>query len=111
MQTHDHRDIGTQQDLFFFHKYSPVSCIFLPDGTIILNNLQRLMREEYKKRGFLEVSTPQIFNAELWETSGHLGKYADNMFKISNCSDDMCCIKPMNCPTHCLIFKHQKRSY
>uniref|UniRef100_A0A6C0C8P6 threonine--tRNA ligase n=1 Tax=viral metagenome TaxID=1070528 RepID=A0A6C0C8P6_9ZZZZ len=111
MQSIDHRDIGTQQELFFFHKYSPGSCIFLPDGTIILNNLQRLMREEYKKRGFLEVSTPQMFNAKLWETSGHLGKYEENMFKISNCSDDMCCMKPMNCPTHCLIFKHQKRSY
>lgn len=52
-----------------------------------------------------------MFNTKLCDISGHLGKYEENMFKISNCSGEQCCMKPMNCPTHCLIFKNQVRSY
>lgn len=104
----DHRKIGAELELFFFSRYSPGSCFFLPDGTIIYNTLVDFMREEYGKRGFKEVITPNIFCTELWEESGHLQNYKENMFMIDG--DDLA-LKPMNCPGHCVMFKHQDHSF
>jgi threonyl-tRNA synthetase len=72
----DHRKIGVEQDLFFFHQLSPGSCFFLPRGAHIYRQLMELMRAQYIKRGFNEVITPNIFNKELWLTSGHWQHYA-----------------------------------
>ena len=66
----DHRKIGTEQELWIFNPLSAGSCFWLPRGTIIYNRLQTFIREEYRKRGFKEVVTPNIFNSELWKTSG-----------------------------------------
>ena len=112
----DHREIGIQQELFFFSEYSPGSAFFLPKGMIIYNKLIDLIKQEYVKRDFTEVSTPVIFKKELWEISGHWEKYKKNMFKIcdeNNGTDgkDMFCNKPMNCPAHCLMYKFKARSY
>lgn len=104
----DHRKIGTELDLFFFSKYSPGSCFFLPNGTSMYNTLIEFLREEYKKRGFREVITPNIFCTKLWEESGHLQNYKENMFIIEG--DDFA-LKPMNCPGHCVMFKHQDHSF
>lgn len=103
----DHRKIGQEMDLFFFHVYSPGSAFFLPDGAIIYNNLVNFIRDEYKKRGFNEVITPNLFDLELWKESGHLENYKENMFLI----EDKMGLKPMNCPGHCLMFRHMERTY
>ncbi len=72
----DHRRIGMQQELFFFHELSPGSCFFLPKGAHIYNTLIAMIREQYVQRGFTEVVTPNMFNSKLWETSGHWQHYA-----------------------------------
>jgi threonyl-tRNA synthetase len=66
----DHRKIGLDQELFFFNQLSPGSGFFLPHGMIIYNKLQAYIREEYWKRGYQEVQTPNMFNSALWKTSG-----------------------------------------
>jgi threonyl-tRNA synthetase len=76
----DHRKLGLQQELFFFHELSPGSCFFLPHGARIYNKLQAFIRGEYKKRGYEEVVSPNMFNMQLWETSGHAANYKENMF-------------------------------
>jgi len=106
----DHRKIGLMQDLFFFDELSPGSCFFLPKGAYIYNKLMSLLRKEYKKRGFSEVMTPNIFKKDLWEQSGHWEKYEKNMFKFE-CEKEIYALKPMNCPAHSLMFKHKIRSY
>ena len=106
----DHRKIGTDQELFFFHQLSPGSCFFLPHGARIYNTLIELMRSEYRKRGFQEVITPNVFNTELWAVSGHLANYKENMF-IFQCEKEDFGMKPMNCPGHCVMFGSRPRSY
>ncbi|KAK2163864.1 hypothetical protein LSH36_73g06019 [Paralvinella palmiformis] len=106
----DHRKIGRDQELFFFHELSPGSCFFLPRGAIIYNRLMDLVKEEYRKRGFSEVFSPNIYNSKLWETSGHWQHYADNMFSF-DVEKDTFALKPMNCPGHCLMFDHRPRSW
>lgn len=98
----DHRKIGEDQQLFFFDKLSPGSCFFLPHGTRIYNGLMEIIRDQYRKRGFEEVITPNVFNLDLWATSGHLDNYKDNMF-IFECEKQEFGLKPMNCPGHCLM--------
>ncbi|KAL7274332.1 threonyl-tRNA synthetase [Rhizina undulata] len=106
----DHRKIGKEQELFFFHEMSPGSCFFLPHGTRIYNTLVEYLRSEYWKRGYEEVVTPNMYNAKLWETSGHWQNYKENMFTFE-VEKDKFGLKPMNCPGHCLLFGHRERSY
>ena len=106
----DHRKIGVQQDLFFFHELSPGSCFFQPKGAHIYNKLLTFLKEEYWKRGFQEVISPNIYNAKLWMTSGHWDHYSENMFKI-NIEKEAFGLKPMNCPGHCIMFDQTTRSY
>ncbi|XP_064607541.1 threonine--tRNA ligase 1, cytoplasmic-like isoform X2 [Liolophura sinensis] len=106
----DHRKIGREQELFFFHELSPGSCFFLPKGAHIYNTLVALMRNEYWKRGFKEVVSPNIYNSKLWETSGHWQHYSDNMFSFE-VEKEIYALKPMNCPGHCLMFDHRPRSW
>ncbi len=106
----DHRKIGQQLQLFQSHEWSPGSPFLLPKGTIIYNELQKLIREEYWKRGYDEVITPQLFNKALWELSGHWAHYRENMFTLEVDEEEFS-LKPMNCPAHVLIFKSRTRSY
>merc|ERR1711997_635762 len=106
----DHRKLGREQDLFFFHELSPGSCFFQPKGAHIYNKLVAFIREEYWKRGFQEVISPNIYNAKLWQTSGHWGHYSENMFKI-DVEKETFGLKPMNCPGHALLFDHRIRSW
>lgn len=106
----DHRKLGREQELFFFHELSPGSCFFQPKGAHIYNKLVELMREEYRKRGFQEVVSPNIYNSKLWKTSGHWAHYAENMFSFE-VEKEQYALKPMNCPGHCLIFDHRPRSW
>lgn len=106
----DHRYIGKQQELMYFHDVSPGSCFFLPHGCRIYNKLVDFMRKQYWKRGFDEVISPNIFNAKLWMVSGHWAHYKDNMF-VTQCEKEDFGLKPMNCPGHCVMFSCRPRSY
>uniref|UniRef100_A0A672SD22 threonine--tRNA ligase n=1 Tax=Sinocyclocheilus grahami TaxID=75366 RepID=A0A672SD22_SINGR len=106
----DHRKLGREQDLFFFHDLSPGSCFFLPKGAYIYNTLIEFFRSEYRKRGFQEVVTPNIYNSKLWQTSGHWQHYSENMFSFE-VEKEIFALKPMNCPGHCLMFDHRPRSW
>ncbi|KAM8957751.1 threonine--tRNA ligase 2, cytoplasmic [Lycaon pictus] len=106
----DHRKVGKEQELFFFHDLSPGSCFFLPRGAFIYNTLMDFIREEYHQRNFTEVLSPNMFNSKLWETSGHWQHYSENMFTF-DIEKDTFALKPMNCPGHCLMFAHRPRSW
>ena len=79
----DHRKIGKDQELFFFHELSPGSCFWLPHGTRIYNALVDLIKSEYRKRGFSEVISPNMYNSKLWKTSQHWQHYKDDMFVLN----------------------------
>lgn len=106
----DHRKIGREQELYFFHELSPGSCFFQPRGAHIYNTLVSFIREQYRLRGFQEVVTPNIFNTKLWQTSGHWAHYAENMFAF-DVEKETFALKPMNCPGHCMIFDTRPRSW
>jgi threonyl-tRNA synthetase len=106
----DHRLVGGKQELFFFHQLSPGSCFWLPHGARIYNTLINFIKKQYWTRGYEEVITPNIYNLQLWEISGHAQHYKDDMF-IFEVEDQEWGMKPMNCPAHCLMFKHRLRSY
>lgn len=106
----DHRRLGTQQQLFFFHPLSPGSAFFLPHGTRLYNKLVEFIRGEYRKRGYDEVVSPNMYNVQLWKQSGHYQNYRENMFSFDVEGQEFA-LKPMNCPGHCLLFNYRKRSY
>ena len=131
----DHRKLGKELELFMFHEYAPAMPFFLPRGASVYHRLVEYIRTLYVEYGYEEVITPQIFDKRLFETSGHLTNYRENMFFAT--TDDKVesieapkpeqdqasylasvhekvehtCSKPMNCPSHCLIFGHRRRSY
>ncbi|KAL6869026.1 threonyl-tRNA synthetase [Amphichorda felina] len=106
----NHRKIGQDQKLFFFDEMSPGSTFWLPHGTRIYNTLMNLMQEQYRKRGFQEVMSPNMYKSDLWKTSGHWGHYAENMFTFE-VEKETFGLKPMNCPGHCKIFAHSDITY
>ncbi|KAL3419217.1 threonyl-tRNA synthetase [Phlyctema vagabunda] len=106
----DHRKVGQDQELFFFHELSPGSAMWLPHGTRIFNNVVTLIKDEYWKRGYQEVVSPNMYNSKLWKQSGHWDHYQDNMFTF-NVEKEQFALKPMNCPGHCLMFGNRIRSY
>lgn len=106
----DHRKIGKQQELFMFHELSPGSAFFLPMGMRIYNTLVEYIRAEYHKRGYSEVGSPNMYNSQLWKTSGHWQNYAEDMFRVQVDKEEYA-IKPMNCPGHALLFDMRERSY
>jgi threonyl-tRNA synthetase len=106
----DHRKIGRELELFNFHEWSPGSPFILPKGAIIYNELVSYVREQYVKRGYKEVITPQLFNKALWEQSGHWQYYQENMF-ILDVDGTQFAMKPMNCPSHMLLYNMSAHSY
>ncbi|CAJ0574882.1 unnamed protein product, partial [Mesorhabditis spiculigera] len=106
----DHRKLGVAQDLFFFHPMSPGSAFWYPKGAHIYNKLVEFCRGEYRKRGFTEVITPNMYNAKLWEQSGHWQHYKDDMFTFE-VEKEQFGLKPMNCPGHALMFSHKPRTH
>lgn len=109
-QKRDHRKIGQELKLFMFHEFSPGSPFFYPKGALVYNELMRFIREQYRLRGFEEVITPQLFNKALWEMSGHWEHYKEDMFLLQ-IDDQPFSLKPMNCPSHVLMFKSLPKSY
>lgn len=106
----DHRRLGTELDLFSFNPLAPAMPFFHPKGAIVYNLLVDYIREKYDRYGYGEVITPQILDVELWHTSGHYANYREAMF-FTEADERQMAVKPMNCPTHCLIYGTRRRSY
>jgi threonyl-tRNA synthetase len=106
----DHRKLGRELSLFHFSDVSPGAAFWLPAGTSMYNALVSLSREMGSERGYSEVKTPLIYDAELWKTSGHWGKYKENMFTVQVEEREMG-VKPMNCPGHAHLFDSTRHSY
>ncbi len=106
----DHRKLGRELGLFHFSEVSPGAAFWLPAGTSMYNALVSLSREMGSERGYSEVKTPLIYDAELWKISGHWGKYKENMFTVQVEEREMG-VKPMNCPGHAHLFDSSRHSY
>ena len=111
----DHRKIGRELGLFWFHPYAPGEPFWLPKGTTLVHLLGNYMRSVLFPAGYVEVRAPLVFNKALWETSGHWAHYRENMFLIQaegpEGSTEQSSLKPMNCPGHMLLFGSEVRSY
>jgi threonyl-tRNA synthetase len=108
----DHRVLGQQLDLFSIQELAGPGLIFWhPKGGIIRKEMEDWMRSEYIKRGYSLVYTPHVARRQLWQTSGHEGYYAENMFDVMELDDAEYRMKPMNCPFHILIYKDSLKSY
>jgi threonyl-tRNA synthetase len=106
----DHRRLGKELDLFFFSPLAPASPFFYPRGAVVYHELMAYMRGLYRKYGYQEVITPQLFDAELWKTSGHYFHYKENMF-FCEADERELGLKPMNCPSHCVLYGTKPHSY
>src|SRR4051812_38599728 len=106
----DHRRLGRELGLFAFSETATGSAFWLPHGTQLFNTLVQVSRSMGDERGYTEVKTPQLYDSQLWKTSGHWDKYRENMF-VTESEDRQLALKPMNCPGHCQLFKLQRFSY
>ncbi len=106
----DHRRLGPELDLFHLDPISPGSPFWHPKGVVVYNGLVDYMRELYGRYGYQEVIAPQIFDVELFKTSGHYEHFKEDMFLIETESGEMV-LKPMNCPGHALLYRMRRRSY
>jgi threonyl-tRNA synthetase len=106
----DHRKLGRELGLFMLSDLSPGSPFWLPNGTHVWNELTRLWRSTNVDRGYKEVRTPILYDAELWKQSGHWHVYRDNMY-FADVEGRPMGLKPMNCPAHVQIYKNELRSY
>lgn len=108
----DHRKLGHDLELFMITpKVGGGLPLWLPKGTIIREELERFLREEQRKRGYLPVVTPHIGNLNLYKTSGHYPYYKDSQFAPIVVEDEEYLLKPMNCPHHHQIYMAKPRSY
>jgi len=106
----DHRKLGRELGLFQFSEVAQGAAFWLPPGTKVFNRLVALSREMCDSHGYTEVKTPQLYDSELWKTSGHWFKYRDDMF-VTEAEGRELALKPMNCPGHSQLFKMQQWSY
>ena len=106
----DHRKLGEALDLFFIDDTAPGMPYWLPHGLKLFNTLLAFWREEHEKRGYHEISSPQLNTRTLWETSGHWAHYKDNMFTTGE-ENNPFALKPMNCPNSIIVYKRKVRSY
>ena len=108
----DHRVLGKQLDLFSIQEIAGAGLIFWhPKGATIRKVMEDWMRDECVRRGYQLVYTPHVAKVNLWQTSGHEGFYAANMFTPMELDDADYRMKPMNCPFHILIYKNSPKSY
>jgi threonyl-tRNA synthetase len=107
----DHRRIGKELDLFHLQEEAPGAVFWHPKGWTVFQTLIAYMRERQQAAGYEEVSAPELMDAALWQQSGHLEKFGENMYLTKTPDERLYAIKPMNCPGHVQIFKHGLRSY
>src|SRR6476661_3293230 len=106
----DHRRLGPQLGLFTLLPEAPGLPFWLPEGTVLLRLIEREVRGQLERRGYVEIKTPQILDEELWRRSGHWDNYRDDMF-FTSAEDRRFALKPMNCPGACLVYASERRSY
>jgi threonyl-tRNA synthetase len=106
----DHRKLGRELDLFLFSELSPGSPFWQPNGMVVWNGLTELWRSENAARGYREVKTPILYDAELFKMSGHWDVYRENMY-FTEVEDRLMGLKPMNCPAHIQLYNSARRSY
>ncbi|MCX5891943.1 MAG: threonine--tRNA ligase [Deltaproteobacteria bacterium] len=107
----DHRRLGRELGLFSIEEEAGAGMvIYHPKGAILRSLIEEFERREHFKRGYQMVMGPQMLRADLWERSGHMANYKDNMY-FSEVEGQMYGIKPMNCVAHMLIFRSRIRSY
>lgn len=115
----DHRKLGRELGIYMMEPMAGVGLpLYLPKGTRVIRTLQEWLRRDLYERGYEEVITPHIYNADVWKTSGHYGFYHENMyfFQINEGTDEEpryseYGVKPMNCPGHVIIYKNELHSY
>lgn len=113
-QKRDHRKLGTQLDLFSVREEIGGGLVLWhPNLAIVREEIENYWRSEHRKRGYVIVHTPQIAKSKLWELSGHIDHYRENMFFIQkeNEDDEQYIVKPMNCPFHIMIYQANRYSY
>ena len=104
--------LGKALDLFMFHPYAPGAAFWTERGTTLVNTINEYLRE-LQRDDYKEIKTPLLYNKALWEISGHWGKYRENMFLVldNETGEHDFSLKPMNCPSHHLLFASKKHSY
>ena len=110
----DHRKLGKQLDLFSVREEIGGGLVLWhPNLATVREEVENYWRSEHRKRGYVIVNTPQIAKSKLWEISGHMDHYKENMFFIQKDedSDEQFVVKPMNCPFHILIYQSTRHSY
>lgn len=110
-QRRDHRRLGRELDLFSFHEEAGGGFVFWhPKGEALIQTMLAHWQSEHLKRGYKFVRTPHMARASLWQTSGHLDYYIENMYTMEVEGREYV-VKPMNCPGHILVYKSSRRSY
>jgi|TARA_B110000114_G_scaffold182310_1_gene221339 threonyl-tRNA synthetase len=107
----DHRKLGKELDLFHFQEEAPGAVFWHPKGWTLFQNLINYMRKRQDDAGYHEINTPDIMDKSLWELSGHLEKFGDNMFTTEAKEDRVYALKPMNCPGCLQVYKWGMKSY
>ncbi len=115
----DHRKLGRELGIYMMDPMAGVGLpMYLPKGARVIRTLQEWLRRDLYERGYEEVITPHIYNADVWKTSGHYGFYKDNMyfFEINEGTEEEprlseYGVKPMNCPGHVMLYKNELHSY
>ncbi|MCL6451826.1 MAG: threonine--tRNA ligase, partial [Acetobacteraceae bacterium] len=108
----DHRRLGRELDLFSVHnEVGPGLVHWHPRGGAVRSLAEDFWRRQHRAHGYELVYSPHLGKAQLWETSGHLGFYRENMYAPMMIEGQEYFIKPMNCPFHIMIYKERQRSY
>ena len=112
IEKRDHRRLGKELDLFSTHEEAGAGLIYWhPKGGRVRQAIEDYWRDAHRKNGYEILFTPHIGRSWLWETSGHLGFYKENMYAPMEIDQQDYYIKPMNCPFHIMIYKNHLRSY
>ncbi len=106
----DHRKLGKELELFMFHEYSPGAPFWLPNGMVLFKELEKYWRDIHDSNGYEEINTPILVKDKLFEQSGHLDHYKENMFRVDD-GNETYYLKPMNCPEATLVYSSKMRSY
>jgi threonyl-tRNA synthetase len=106
----DHRRLGPGLGLFTLRAEAPGMPFWLPQGTVLLRLIEREVRVQLERRGYVEIKTPQVLDEDLWHRSGHWDNYRENMF-FTSVEDRRFALRPMNCPGACLVYGSELRSY
>jgi threonyl-tRNA synthetase len=108
----DHRKLGKELKIFIFvDEIGPGLSVWLPNGTIIRDELEKLAKEEERRDGYQRVTTPHINKGTLYHRSGHLPYYKDTMYSPLMIDEEEYYLKPMNCPMHHMIYLNEPHSY